>query len=78
MGNCIKPQCFNSETTSIKIKSSCFDKPIEIHFGNDDEETHAVLEEIVSKILERKKTIIEKKRLSQVKEPDNPVLIDNV
>lgn len=61
-----KPECMNSETTTITIKSGCFDKKINIHFDNDNEEHNEILEEIVNKLLERKKSILKEKRKSEI------------
>lgn len=66
MFSCLTPSCIKADNTKITIKSSCFQKPIKIVLNDDDIETTEVLEDIVKKILERKKTITEKKRNSVI------------
>jgi hypothetical protein len=40
--------------TQIKIKSSCFDKPIIISINSEDDK-YIIVEELLSKVLEKKK-----------------------
>lgn len=60
----LTPSCMKADNTKITIKSSCFQKPIQIILNDDDIETTDFLEDIVKKVLERKQTILEKKRNS--------------
>lgn len=60
-----KPECMNSETTTITIKSSCFEKAQKIIVADDDIEILEHIEELLNKI-HRKKTIIKEKRNSEL------------
>ena len=60
-----KPECMNSETTTITIKSSCFEKPQKIVVSNDDFEMLEHIEELL-KGIHRKKTMIKEKRKSEI------------
>lgn len=60
----LKPSCMKSDETKLTISSSCFDKKISISLNNDDEGDMEILSTIVNNVMERKKTIIEKKRQS--------------
>lgn len=61
-----KPECMNSETTTITIKSSCFGgKTQKIIVSNDDFEMLEHIEELL-KGIHRKKTMIKEKRKSEI------------
>lgn len=57
MGNICKPECLSCEKSSIRIKSSCFDKPIVIYMNDDDEESLRHLEEVLKKVVEKKQSM---------------------
>lgn len=55
----------NNGTTQIKIKSSCFDKPILINISSEDE-SYQVIEELFHHVLEKKNPLYRRDTLKSL------------